>query len=138
MKRTTVTAIIIAVLLIGALALFTLYRKPTPSTPLFSIVGAWQLDTVYTSPTVSQRTIELTTALNEAKETEKLTYEFTADSIFKTKSLKDDRSQKYYLQDSLLHIEEDSSFRSYPFTRVSDSLVRFSDADSVVFVLKRK
>jgi hypothetical protein len=137
MKRSTVAAIIIAVLLIGAFAFFNL-RSKTTAPPNFSIVGTWQLDSAYAPATASPQLQTLTAALNEAGHSQALSYEFSADSTLRRKSLKDDITEQYYLQDSTLYIKESNSFAPYPFTRISDSLIHFSNTDSVVFVLKRK
>ena len=136
MKRQTIAAIAIAVLLIAGFAYFKFYR--TKSSPEFRIAGSWQLDSAYAPSNASDTVALLAKALNEVKESQQLSYEFAADSTLKRRSFKDDITEKYYLRDSVLYISEGADFIPHPFSGISDSLIRFSNADSVVLVFKRK
>jgi hypothetical protein len=137
MKRSSVAAFIIAVLLIGSFAFYQLNRKASSSSS-FTLIGEWRLDSAYAPVSASDSIRDLASLVYSGKAADRMVYRFLPDSILKKESPKDDFSERYYLQDSVLYMLEDSTYVPYPFTKLSDSLVHFMNKDSVVFVLRKK
>jgi hypothetical protein len=138
MKRSSVAATIIAVLLIGSFAFYQLRQRASSSSPSFTLIGEWRLDSAYAPGSTSDSIRQLTSLVYSGKEEDRMVYRFLADSTLKRESPKDDFSEKYYLQDSILYMLGDSTYIPYPFTKLSDSLLHFMNKDSVVFVLRKK
>lgn len=137
MKRTTVTAIIIAVLLTGGFAFYKLNSK-VPTSPSFTLIGEWRLDSAYAPDAASDSIQHFASTVYTEKEENRMLYRFLADSTLEKKSSKDHFTEKYYLKDSVLYILGDSAYSPYLLTKLSDSLVHFTNSDNVVFILRRK
>ncbi len=132
MKRSTVAAIIIAVLLIASFVFIKFYHNnPAPS---FSIIGEWQVDSAYAPPSAPDTIKQLTDAISRHK----LYFHFRGDSTLDRPNFRSSAIEKYYLKDSLLFIDEGEGYTPYTFKTFSDSLIQLSGTDSVVFVLRRK
>jgi hypothetical protein len=137
MKRSTVTAVVIAVLLIGSFAFYQLNRK-APSPPSFTLIGEWRLDSAYVPASASDSIRDLTSLVYSRKQEDRVVYRFLSDSMLTKESPEDDFSGRYYLENSVLYMSGDSAYTPHPFTKLSDSLVHFMNKDSVVFVLRKK
>lgn len=135
MKSKTITAIIIAAaLIIFSAVLFFNKKQATPAS--FNITGVWKLDTLYATQPVNDSIRELVLAMVSPDAEE--TYTFKADSSFSHQSSKDSTSEKYYLKENVLYFDNGYGYFPHPIKTMTDSLLEFTNKDSVVFVLKKK
>jgi len=134
MKRQTITATLLATALLIFVFFKFINNKETRS---FNITGEWVLDSVYAMHPVADSTTKLLNgSFGDPKN--KPSLKFNADSTFSRSSSTDSSSEKYYLRDSVLYVDEGKGYLSYPVKTMTDSLFAFMNKDSVVFILKKK
>ncbi len=134
MKRIIVTVIIIAVVTIMAFLRFF----PAKASPLFSITGSWQIDSIYAAKPVDDSIQQRIDVQNTALTKERWVYRFAADSTLTRLSTKDTSIEKYYVADSLLHIHDGRGFQSYALRDKNDTLVSFVTNENIVYLLKKQ
>ena len=137
MKRSTIAATVLA----AALLIFVFFKfsaKPsTPSIQTFSLIGKWQLDSGYAMHPLNDSMQRLMATVN-VDEKNRTVYTFNADSSLNRLSIKDDNTEKYYVRDSALYVDQGYGYLPYSFKTMTDSLVEFFNKDSIVFVLRKK
>ncbi len=136
MKRSTVAAIVIAVLLVFSVFLFRAYRN-TPATASANtgpqLLGEWQLDSVYAIAPAGNAS-----AVSAPIQKGAIHFKFKADSTLEQFTGSDSLVMHYYQQDSALFIDKGAGYTAHALKQLSDSLISFATADSLVYVLKRK
>jgi hypothetical protein len=134
MKSKTITAIAIA----SAVLIFAFFQfRKTKEQKPFLLTGEWQVDSMYSIGASKNGTPLLLTSTADSLEKAVLT--FHADSsITQERKPKDSASEKYYLRDSLLFVNEGNGFMPYKILQMADSNFSFVTKDSLVLVLKRK
>jgi hypothetical protein len=134
MKSKTITAITIAAAVL--IFAFFQFRKTKDRAP-FLLTGEWQVDSMYSTGESKDNTTLLLKAMTDPSEKPVLT--FHADSsITQGHKAKDSTSERYYLRDSLLFVNDGNGFIPYKVLQMADSSFSFVTKDSVVLVLKRK
>ena len=106
-----------------------------PGNKHFSIVGKWKIDSIYNTGDMDIRVQNAMTGWVGVHDS--IVFEFSADSILATLPGNSSRIKKYYLQDSVLFVKEDSAFVPLPLHILNDSLVSITQKDSIVVVLKK-
>jgi hypothetical protein len=134
MKRSTIAATLLA----AALLIFVFFKfSAKPSTQTFSLIGRWQLDSGYAMHPLNDSMQSLMATVN-VDETNRTVYTFNADSSLNRLSAKDSTTEKYYVRDSVLYVDQGYGYLPYSFKTMNDSLIEFFNKDSIVFVLRKK
>lgn len=133
MNRKTVSAIAIAVLLVFSIFIFRIYSTSSNVSTQFTLVGEWNLDSVY-NPTDSSESFTEPNAQPEKN----IHFFFKADSTLEQLIGNDTTRMRYYLQKDALYINKDSAYTAFPVQHISDSTFSFRPGDSLVYVLKRR
>jgi hypothetical protein len=134
MKRQTIAATLLA----AALLIFVFFKfSAKPSIQTFSLIGKWQLDSGYAMHPLNDSMQRLMATVN-VDEKNRTVYTFNADSSLNRRSIKDDNTEKYYVRDSALYVDQGYGYLPYSFKTMTDSLIEFFNKDSIVFVLKKK
>jgi hypothetical protein len=137
MKRNTVAAIVIAVLLVFSFFLYRAYRhEPTTvaANNSVSLLGEWELDSAY----AAKDSNKTAAALNALPARGSIHFSFKADSTLGQFTGSDSLKMRYYQQDSSLYLDKGNGYIAHSLQRVSDSVFSFATADSLIFVLKRR
>jgi len=134
MKSKTIVAMIIAVALLTFAFLKFSGKKETQP---FNLTGEWVLDSTYSiSPHPDSLLLLHATIFGDPKN--KPSLQFNTDSTFRGPSTKDSAVEKYYVRDTALYINEGKGYLPYPIKTMTDTLFKFIDKDTVVFVMKKK
>lgn len=131
MQNKIIATIAVASFIIVGISCKWFASKATNKQP-FSIVGKWQVDTVYQLGNDSTKNWLAFAFLDTAT-----AFKFNTDSTFSILSQKDSSTANYLLQADTLFMKEDTTFIPYTITKTNDCLIAITSKDSLVIALKR-
>ena len=130
-KKIIATIAVASVIIIGISCKW--FASKADNKQPFSIVGKWQVDTVFNSDKTSSIGSLFTAMLDS-----NYVFKFNADSTVNVLSPKDSTNDYYYLQADTLFVKQDTTFAPYIISKANDSLISISSKDSLVITLKRQ
>ncbi len=131
MKKSTLVAVFATAAII--ITIFSCkWFSSSPTTNSARIIGQWKVDTAHFIGKDTPLGVKLFFPDTSC------VFKFNADSTLSFSHKKDSSLTKYYLQDSVLYIKEDSVFTKNKIAFLNDSTATLTTKDSLVFSLKKE
>lgn len=131
MQKKIIATTAVASVIITGISCNWFGTKPATKQP-FSIIGKWQVDTVYQVGNDSSNKWLALAFLDTAT-----TFKFNADSTFTILSQKDSTVDNYLFKGDTLFIKDDSTFVPFVMSKTNESLITITSKDSLVIALQR-
>jgi hypothetical protein len=134
MQKKIIATIAVAGIVITGISCKWFASKATDKTP-FSLVGKWQVDSVYQIGSDSTKNWLALAFLDST-----IAFKFNADSTFNILSAKDSAvtALSYILKGDSLFVKDDSLLLANHLKKTNDSLISITTTDSLVIGLKRQ
>jgi len=141
MQTKIIAAIVVASITITSISC-DWFTSSTPSKNLqTNIIGKWKVDSIYQNDTSLKKNdlsgIFVGLMALAMTDSNHHFYQFNPDSTWNKLSLKDSTVGKYYIQDSTLFIQEDTTFIPNKIIAINDSLLSFKNKENLIFQFKK-